>query len=100
MYHTSFQPSPGKLNLILKDLNPISWSRQLLYSMFSAVFLCKHFDTVHAVTLINTTFVSSQMKMTNGICSIFLPYTFNGSHNVLIQALTIIIQSSFPFTIW
>lgn len=27
-------------------------------------------------------------------------FTFNGAHYVLVQALTVIIQSSFPFTIW
>lgn len=39
---TSFQPSPGKFDLILKDLNPVPWPGQLLYSVFSAVLLCKH----------------------------------------------------------
>lgn len=39
---TSFQPPPGKFDLILKDLDPVSRPRQLLYSVLSAVFLCKH----------------------------------------------------------
>lgn len=30
----------------------------------------------------------------------FSPFTFNGTHNVLVQALTVIIEPSLPFTIW
>lgn len=34
------------------------------------------------------------------ITSLVVSLTFNGTHNVLVQALTVIIESSFPFTIW
>lgn len=88
---TSFQPPPGEFDLILKDLDPVSRSRELLYPMCGAVLLCKPWAQIR------------QNHCTSPVTPLFQSYsvalTFNCSHNVLVETLAVVVESSLPLAV-